>query len=183
MFAALKKLYEAGEIDFTFSMPVSSKSFGEKYIRTLADEYGIKNKCKFIDYKNEAREVVGAIEKTDLLYLKQGFSKNNSNIGGLAIAAKTFEYLATGYPILVEAHEGEQGEIIKKYSENSFYVTEDSMEKMEETIKTIYQNLISGKLLKQTNEKLYQDFRYSKLTGEVAEVFNEVTAGQRGKDA
>ncbi len=67
----------------------------------------------------------------DMLYLKQADDEN------VAVAAKTFEYLATGIPVLAETPEGENAEIIRKYATRAFVVGSRSKREMSEAIVSV----------------------------------------------
>ncbi len=67
----------------------------------------------------------------DMLYLKQADDEN------VAVAAKTFEYLASGIPVLAETPEGENAEIIRKYATKAFVVGSGSKREMSEAILSV----------------------------------------------
>lgn len=57
-----------------------------------------------------------------LLYLKQGTEPGVSDY--IAVAAKTYEYLATGLPILAECPEGDNADLVRRYAAKSYVITD-----------------------------------------------------------
>jgi len=66
-----------------------------------------------------------------LLYLRQGMSN------AIAIAAKTYEYLATGLPVLCHGPEGDNAAMIRRYGLQSFVVTSDEEGDLECAIRSV----------------------------------------------
>ena len=63
------------------------------------------------------------MREASLLYLKQGWERGVSEY--IAVGAKTYEYLATGLPILAEVPPGDNAELVQKYASAGYIVTSD----------------------------------------------------------
>ena len=83
-------------------------------------------------------EAINQMSTASLLYLKQGFEIGVSNY--TAVAAKTYEYLATGLPILLDAPPGDNAEIIKQYGINSHVVTTGNVNDLREALLSALNN-------------------------------------------
>jgi glycosyltransferase involved in cell wall biosynthesis len=70
-------------------------------------------------------EVLSLLRQASLLYLKQGTEPGVSDY--IAVAAKTYEYLTTGLPILAECPEGDNAELVRHYCRHPFVVTDPSI--------------------------------------------------------
>lgn len=83
------------------------------------------------------RELLVQMLEASLLYLKQGFE--GEGIPHIAIAAKTFEYLATGIPILADVPEGDNAELIRAYSKESHVITSGRPEEIRQALQAGYE--------------------------------------------
>lgn len=63
-----------------------------------------------------------------LLYLKQGWEEGITEY--VSVAAKTYEYLATGLPVLAECPPGDNLDIVREHAERSYIVASQSLEEM-----------------------------------------------------
>jgi CelD/BcsL family acetyltransferase involved in cellulose biosynthesis/glycosyltransferase involved in cell wall biosynthesis len=77
-------------------------------------------------------EALALMSGASLLYLKQGWEEGISEY--VSVAAKTYEYLATGLPILAECPPGDNLDIVKEYSERSYIVSTHSLEEMRQAL-------------------------------------------------
>jgi len=115
------------------------------------------------------KDAVKMMCTASLLYLKQGVEVNIRNY--IAIAAKTYEYIASGVPILAECPEGDNLEIIKNYANNRYLVSENEIEIMRDQIMCAYNN----RSLKQTMpEAFVKEFDRMELTRRLASIIEEV---------
>lgn len=81
----------------------------------------------------------GALElmrEASLLYLKQGWEPGVSDY--IAVAAKTYEYLATGLPILAEAPPGDNAELVRKYASAGYVVTSSERADLRHAVQRAY---------------------------------------------
>lgn len=63
-----------------------------------------------------------------LLYLKQGWEEGITEY--VSVAAKTYEYLATGLPILAECPPGDNLNIVREHAERAYVVATQSLDEM-----------------------------------------------------
>ena len=76
------------------------------------------------------------MREASLLYLKQGWEAGVSDY--IAVGAKTYEYLATGLPILAEVPPGDNAELVKKYASAAYSVTSDSRADLRRAVESAY---------------------------------------------
>ncbi len=81
-------------------------------------------------------EALRLMQSASLLYLKQSWSRGGAE--NFAIAQKTYEYLATGLPILVEAPESDNTDIVQKCCAYPYIVSSDSLELMKSELTRAY---------------------------------------------
>jgi glycosyltransferase involved in cell wall biosynthesis len=113
----------------------------------------------------KALELMG---EASLLYLKQGFEAGVTDY--IAVAAKTFEYLATGLPTLIDAPPGDNAELIRKYGENSYVVTNNSKDDLKRAIKSAYDRRKA--VIPTVNPEFAERFNRRNLTARLAAVFD-----------
>jgi glycosyltransferase involved in cell wall biosynthesis len=89
------------------------------------------------------QELLLQMQEASLLYLKQGFE--GEGVPHIAIAAKTFEYLATGIPILADVPEGDNADLIKAYGHESQVITSGKPEEILQALHAAYARWQSGK--------------------------------------
>ena len=66
-------------------------------------------------------DALNLMRTASLLYLRQGWEPGVTDY--IAVAAKSYEYLATGLPILAHCPPGDNAELIRRYAANSYVVT------------------------------------------------------------
>src|SRR6267378_7589392 len=76
------------------------------------------------------------MREASLLYLKQGWEPGVSE--HIAVAAKTYEYIATGLPILADVPPGDNAELLKKYASSGYVVTSNSRTDLRGAIERAY---------------------------------------------
>jgi len=78
------------------------------------------------------RDALALMRTASLLYLKQGFEQGVTDY--VSVAAKAYEYLATGLPILADCPEGDNAELIRQYSPYPYVVTSGSRDELKAAI-------------------------------------------------
>lgn len=71
------------------------------------------------------------MQRASLLYLRQGLTNT------IAVAAKTYEYLATGLPILCHGPEGDNAGLVRRYGANAVCVTSDDESELEAAVRSV----------------------------------------------
>jgi glycosyltransferase involved in cell wall biosynthesis len=117
--------------------------------------------------RNEALEMM---RTGSLLYLKQGQEPGLARSS--SIASKTYEYLATGLPILADCPPGDNLEIVQKYASRSYVVKSGSVSELQEAIETAYAERQS--VVPHIREEFVRDFDRGRLTGLLASLFDEL---------
>jgi glycosyltransferase involved in cell wall biosynthesis len=114
-------------------------------------------------------EALRWMQKASLLYLKQSPETPH------AIAAKTYEYLTAGRPILVDGPPGDNAELIARYAGRSYVVTSGSAEDLRQAVLKAYEerSLPCG-----VSEEFIRGFRRKELTKLLAAKMTEL-AGVR----
>jgi glycosyltransferase involved in cell wall biosynthesis len=102
------------------------------------------------------QELLMQMQEASLLYLKQGFE--GEDIPHIAIAAKTFEYLATGIPILADVPAGDNADLIRAYGHESHVITSGNPEEIRQALQTAYQRWQSGKINYTISPAFIHDF-------------------------
>jgi glycosyltransferase involved in cell wall biosynthesis len=112
-------------------------------------------------------EALQVMQEASLLYLRQGFANT------IAVAAKTYEYLATGLPILWHGPEGDNAEMVRRYGVNAVCVMSDDEAELEAGVRAVLD------AWPQVTPAIADDFtqRYSRraLTRRLSEVLASVT--------
>jgi len=65
-------------------------------------------------------EALKLMKSASILYLVQGWVEGERDV---AVAAKTYEYLATGLPILADCPPGDNAEMVKQFAAHAYVVT------------------------------------------------------------
>jgi len=81
-------------------------------------------------------EAIEFMREASLLYLKQGREPGVSAY--IAVGAKTYEYLATGLPILAEVPPGDNAELIREYAPTGYVVTCDKRADLTDAVRKAY---------------------------------------------
>ncbi len=101
-------------------------------------------------------ELLEQMQEASLLYLKQGFE--GEGIPHIAIAAKTFEYLATGIPILADVPEGDNADLIRGYSKESHVITSGRPEEIRQALHSSYERWQNGQIRYEISPAFVHDF-------------------------
>lgn len=120
-------------------------------------------------------EALRLMRTASLLYLKQGVEPGVTDY--IAIAAKTYEYLATGLPILAEAPPGDNVDVVREHAARSYIVTDGDASSMERAVQTAYadRDLVEPGI----TEGFVRTFERMELTRQLAAILNQVSASPR----
>lgn len=141
------------------------------FVHDLARKYEIKDIVNYVGFvsKKDSDELIC---RSHLLYL---VIRSSEIINQTAtVTGKIFSYLASGRPILAEIPSGAAGEMIRKYSDNSFIISSDDSEGLTEAIIQCYNDWKTGKSILKVSEKNMQfreEYSYRKLSNEINNVF------------
>ena len=110
------------------------------------------------------------LQQASLLYLRQGSSNT------IAVAAKTYEYLATGLPILCHCPPGDNVELVRAYGKNAVIVTSDDDGDLATAVRSILDRWPN--LRPEISPEFKSRFSREVLTQELSEVLE---LGRRGR--
>lgn len=115
-----------------------------------------------------------------LLYLRQGWESDVRDY--IAVAGKTYEYLATGLPILAHCPPGDNAELIRRYAPESYLVTSQEGRELDAALKAAYNNRWA--VAPRVTPDFADAFNRSSLTKRLAQVFDTVAEGgqERSRD-
>jgi glycosyltransferase involved in cell wall biosynthesis len=81
-------------------------------------------------------EALALMRRASLLYLKQGWEPGVSEY--IAVGVKTYEYLATGLPVLAHAPPGDNAELVRDYASTAYVVTSRDRNELRAAIERAY---------------------------------------------
>jgi glycosyltransferase involved in cell wall biosynthesis len=81
------------------------------------------------------------MQEANALYLKQGFEPDVKH--DVAVAAKTYEYLATGLPVLAETPPGDNADVLREYGLNVKLVMSEDLNAMKAALRELYDSRVS----------------------------------------
>jgi len=127
-----------------------------------------EDRVKIIVHPAMPREkALEMMTQASLLFLKQGWEPGVKDY--IAVAAKTYEYLATGLPILADLPPGDNGDIVKKYAAHSFVITSDDRAELKAAVAKAYEQRSS--LSPEVKPEFIADFSRMRLTEKLAAIF------------
>jgi glycosyltransferase involved in cell wall biosynthesis len=106
----------------------------------------------------------------DALLLILGVSPDSSAV----FTGKIFEYLAAARPILCLANNGVASDLIRS-ARAGIVVSPEDISQITQNLVEIYQQWQSGRLSIEPDQELIQTFERRKLTGQLANIFNDLT--------
>jgi glycosyltransferase involved in cell wall biosynthesis len=115
-------------------------------------------------------DALAMMRTASLLYLRQGWEAGVSDY--IAVAAKTYEYLATGLPILAHCPPGDNIEIVRRYAANAYIVTSPEGPELENAVRAAYDHRFA--FAPTVSTQFAETFDRSSLTSRLAQVFDEV---------
>jgi hypothetical protein len=147
-------------------LPVEFVQVGGGYTRP-ADTRGARLTVIDTVPRERALELLGG---ASLLYLKQGREPGVKH--HVAVAAKTYEYLATGLPILADLPDGDNADLVARYATDATIVRSGSPGELEAAIRDAYARRRS--VVPRVSDDFARDFDRRHLTGALARVFQRV---------
>ena len=111
------------------------------------------------------------MREASLLYLKQGWEPGVSE--HIAVAAKTYEYLATGLPILAEVPPGDNAEIVRRYASTGYVVTSDVRADLRDAVERAYGERSRASVA--IRAEFAHDFSRRELAGRLAALFDKLS--------
>jgi len=172
LFRALEKILRSSQIPpdkirFLWAGPEAP------FVFDLADKYNIRKIVEYIGLipKKKADEL---IYQSHLLYFVIGGTENHMD--NTTLTGKIFPYLASGRPLLAEIPAGAAGEMIRKYSDNSFITSHGDSDGLAEAILRSYTSWSTGKNIpvgSEKTERFREEYSFRKLSNRIGNVFDK----------
>lgn len=122
-------------------------------------------------------EALRLMQSASLLYLSQGREQGVTHY--IAVASKTYEYLATGLPILADCPLGDNADLVAKYAARSWVVTTSDTDAMESAVRQAFANRHLGPMV---TSAFADEFNRVGLTGRLAAVLDTVACAHLLRD-
>ena len=175
-FIALRKVINE-EIILKNEMQVLLVGHKKRFVDKLIEKYDLKDIVNIIGFV-PSKEANKYILKSQMLLF---VIRDNKQAKTYVLSSKVFPYLASGNPILALIPEGEAAQMIRKYSDNSYIITDyDNTQKIAEAIYDCYTKWKEGKLNKEISKKTIEfrkKFNREVETKQLAEIFDKVMGG------
>ncbi|WP_083330801.1 glycosyltransferase [Halofilum ochraceum] len=111
-------------------------------------------------------EALKRMRSASVLYLRQGFEEGVRDY--VAIAAKTYEYLATGLPVLAECPPGDNAEIVSRHAPGARVVTEPDDNAVNAALEALWRE--RDVRVPEVDPAFVRDFDRGYLTGRLGDV-------------
>ncbi len=117
-------------------------------------------------------EALKVCQEASLLYLRQGHEKGVSDY--VAVGAKTYDYLATGLPILAECPNGDNTRLVEDYASKYWIVSReaDSVSQLVSAITEAYDQRLTQKF--KVKKEFEERFSRLRLTQMLSESFDSL---------
>jgi glycosyltransferase involved in cell wall biosynthesis len=116
-------------------------------------------------------EALKLMQSASLLYLCQGWEDGVTEY--IAVASKTYEYLATGLPILADCPPGDNAEIVRQYASTGWVSTTTDIASLETAVREAYQAQLS--VVPRITTAFVEAFSRERLAGMLAGVLDTAT--------
>jgi len=113
------------------------------------------------------------MRSASILYLCQGWEAKASTC--VQVASKTYEYLATGLPILADCPPGDNVDLIQRYATRAWVVTPPDVEALVQSVTEAY--ALRHQHRSGVSPEFTLTFDRQRLTGELAAVLDSATDG------
>lgn len=116
------------------------------------------------------QQALEEIEAADVLFLAQlSYVDRHFSI---CIANKSYEYLETGKPVIADLPEGDNADLFRTYSANSYVITDKDPDKIYLALKDVYEKWCAGTLQPTVSQDFLDRYNGVTLTRSLAEVFD-----------
>ena len=166
-FDGLKELLQESP-DLKDRVRVNVIGFPDEAVRQYAAQSDLEQVVQLHGFVDHPR-ALAAMKSADCLLLFLG----NREVARLAIAGKTYEYLRAGTPILAVTYDGDTTELVNQ-GRAGWVVNPEDTATIKEVLRTILQSGRRGNLPRPANPEFVQQFRYDRLAGKLARVFDSV---------
>jgi glycosyltransferase involved in cell wall biosynthesis len=141
----------------------------DKETRDLVRQFKLGENVELVGYL-PYQQALRQLFTADLLLLIPSYGPGSE----LFIPAKLFEYLAIRKPILCLADPGDSADLVLK-AQAGYVVSPTDTAKIIEQLVSLYQLWQDGRLSIDPDQELIQTFERRRLTGQLANIFNDLT--------
>lgn len=144
-------------------------------VRELIGDEGIGHVVRYLGLVPK-READALLYRSHLLFFLLG--ENEQVTQRRILTGKIFPYLASGRPILALVPEGDARDLIERYSEKSYIITNGSVDEVVSAILDAYGRWKAGDLpatVGPQTEEFRRRYNYRARAGELAAVFDSLT--------
>jgi glycosyltransferase involved in cell wall biosynthesis len=113
-------------------------------------------------------EALRLMRSASLLYLSQGWEEGVTDY--IAIASKTYEYLATGLPILADCPPGDNADLVNRYASKSWVLTVNGASEVESAVREAFASRYASKPT--VTSAFVDEFDRERLAGRLAAVLD-----------
>jgi glycosyltransferase involved in cell wall biosynthesis len=167
-FQALQELLRE-QPDLKQRMRVNVIGFPDEATREASTQSGLKeviNIHSFVPHD----VAIDAMRQSDVLLVFLG-REDTARLSGLG---KIYDYLRVGKPVLAVAYEGGTAELVREGGAG-WVVDPQNTQSIKETLRAIVQNISLEAKRKVPSAEFVSQFRYDRLAGKLAEVFEAVS--------
>jgi glycosyltransferase involved in cell wall biosynthesis len=116
----------------------------------------------------DPQTALARMREASVLYLRQGFEEGVRDY--VAVAAKTYEYLATGLPVLAECPPGDNADIVARHAPGASVVTAPDPTAMRLAVEALWRE--RGTRVPAVDPVFARDYSRPRLAGELAATLN-----------
>ncbi|MDG1286187.1 MAG: glycosyltransferase [Rickettsiales bacterium] len=130
-------------------------------VTRYAEQLNVANSVQLVD--NLPKEDLPPwIAKSDALFVIKGAPQQGGR--DTHVAAKIYDYLATGKPILSQLPEGDSKDMLERYCNQHFVAPAEDTQALIKQLKTLYTAKMSGNLQRKPNDSFLTTFSGEQLT-------------------
>jgi glycosyltransferase involved in cell wall biosynthesis len=127
---------------------------------------------RFIDRVAHA-EALRLMQSASVLYLSQGWEPGVTDY--IAVASKTYEYLATGLPILADCPPGDNADVVRQYASRAWVLTCTDVAEVEAAVHEAYTS--RHMLVPEVTTAFVETFGRERLAGLLSDVLEKAVSG------
>jgi glycosyltransferase involved in cell wall biosynthesis len=118
-------------------------------------------------------EAMSLMRSASMLYLCQGWEAGLRS--DVAVASKTYEYLATGIPVLADCPPGDNAEIVRRYATRAWVLGSSSVDEIEKAVGEAYATRAQHR--PEVSPAFVQAFNRQRLTADLAAILSAAANG------
>jgi glycosyltransferase involved in cell wall biosynthesis len=143
----------------------------------VLDRYADRVRIRHID-RVRHEDALAMMQTASLLYLVQGWESGVTDY--VSVASKTYEYLATGLPVLAEVPPGDNADVIRRYATRAWVVSEPSVDAVRRAVSAARAE--ANRTAPSVDPAFADTFDRRRLTARLADVLDRVVAPATGDE-